>query len=191
MSKKEKLKELIEKNDIEGLIIHIKPFISKMIYRYTKRKNEDLEQECFIKLLSILNKNKDVDTLLNKLISFIRVYNRRTLTFDGLTVRQKDRLIKLFHMEKLTEEEVKEKENIEDMIKQIIITDTHEPKYAHSYTIFDEAKDILNSDEYDLIYKIYKCNCTYDDLGNELGISKVAVKKRLRKILEKLKIEME
>jgi RNA polymerase sigma factor (sigma-70 family) len=187
MSKKEKLKELIENNDIEGLIIHIKPFISKMIYRYTKRKNEDLEQECFIKLLSILNKNKDVDNLLNKLISFIRVYNRRTLTFDGLTVRQKDRLIKLFHMENLTEEEIKEKENIE---KQIITTDTHEPKYAHSYTIFDEAKDILNSDEYDLIYKIYKCNYTYDDLGKELGISKVAVKKRLRKILEKLKIEM-
>lgn len=169
----------------------LNPYIRKTIIKSIGYYNEDYEQEVYIKIPSwIKNKDSDGKYIIKRIIYFIKKY-----AFDnneyakGLTYKEKYEFRTLYLNKNKNKIEEDRYEQLKSKTVHVMYSneiDLQESKH----NIFDDIKNILSKEDYFIVYSYYKENVTYEDIGKELGISKQAVDKKLKKILEKLKEEL-
>jgi RNA polymerase sigma factor (sigma-70 family) len=181
-----------ESEDLLNSIFNLlNPYIRKTIIKSIGYYNEDYEQEVYIKIPSwIKNKDSDGKYIIKRIIYFIKRYAFDNNDYTkGLTAREKYEFRTLYlnkNKNKLEEDRYEQLKS-----KTIYVMYSNEIDLQESkHNIFDDVKNILNKDDYLILYSYYKENITYEDIGKMLNISKQAVDKKLKKILEKLKDEL-
>jgi RNA polymerase sigma factor (sigma-70 family) len=181
-----------ESEDLLNSIFNLlNPYIRKTIIKSIGYYNEDYEQEVYIKIPSwIKNKDSDGKYIIKRIIYFIKRYAFDNNDYTkGLTAREKYEFRTLYlnkNKNKLEEDRYEQLKSKTIYVMYSNETDLQESKH----NIFDDVKNILNKDDYLILYSYYKENITYEDIGKMLNISKQAVDKKLKKILEKLKDEL-
>lgn len=181
-----------ESEDLLNSIFNLlNPYIRKTIIKSIGYYNEDYEQEVYIKIPSwIKNKDSDGKYIIKRIIYFIKRYAFDNNDYTkGLTAREKYEFRTLYlnkNKNKLEEDRYEQLKSKTIYVMYSNEIDLQEAKH----NIFDDVKNILNKDEYFILYSYYKENVTYEDIGKMLNISKQAVDKKLKKILEKLKEEL-
>lgn len=177
--------------ELSKLIQAITPLLNIMVKNSTE--SEDIKQEIIIKLIESWSKKKVeygdfYKYLCHKMQNFVKDYKRSKINFKGLSDGEKRRLNFIYHKNNKTEEEIAEYNKLKE---KIIFIDTLEyDNIKFNYTIFDECKDILPKDEYDLIEMRYKNNMTLKDMSAILNISHEYVNKKLNIILDKIRKEI-
>lgn len=176
---------------LKNLINAINPVID--IITKNSVEKEDIKQEILIKFIESWSK-KEISYgdyykyLYHKMQNFVKDYKRSKINFKGLSDGEKRRLNFIYHKNEKTEEEIAEYNKLKEKI--IYIDNIEYDNIKFNYTIFDECKDILSKEEYELIEMRYKNNLSQQDIGNILNVSQPYINKRLNLILDKIRKEI-
>ena len=177
-------------NDYFNRIVHyFDKELNKISWKVLGRIDEDIKQEFYLELYTKILPKNDILDFKNYILKSANLFFKRKKVLNnqilcGLTKAERYKALKLFHNPNKTAQEIKE---LEDLHSKIVIHTPLQENIEFKYTIFDDIKDILSEEEYDLVVKIYKENKSYREVGDELGISYVSVFKKLKFILKKIK----
>jgi len=196
MEELSKMINLYKENKDEELLKKIlsvlKYYINKTSIRIFNRVDEDISSEVIIELLSKwINKEHDNigKYVVNRLIYHITDLKFYEHCNKGLSWDEKHEVRKLYLKKNKTQAEQDRYDYLQSNIVYLDYVDEL-PEVESNVCLFEDIKEMLSTDEYFIIYSIYKEKQTLSEIAEKLNISKQAVDKKHKKILEKLKDEL-
>ena len=176
--------EYKDANILNGLINETYNLLNKL------KINEDIQQEVVIKLINnwIYKKIEHGDFykyLSHKIKFFIKDYKRDNLNFTGLSAMEKRKISKLYHTDNCEQEY----NNLKSKVVNFEPLE-YENHIEFNYTIFDECREILCDEDYNIIEMFYLKKLSQSEISKILNVSQKTVSNRINEILEKIRKEV-